>query len=455
VSMGSILFGGQESELSESDRPDDSNRIFIGMGSNLGNRREHLDKALELLGDQPGVVVVQVSSRYETTPVGGPPGQGNYLNCVAEVESDLGPQELLGALREVEQNMGRVRKEPNEARVIDLDLLLYGNVVFQSDTLTVPHPRMHERLFVLEPLAEIAPDVVHPVLRRNVGDLFNELVEKEGGGAGGSGEQQRVPAVAREETSAAPAQRDLKGKKAVVTGSTSGIGKAIALALAAAGADVVIHGREEDEANVVAEAVEEHAVESMVVLADLADRKECRRLVKAIWKEWGPIDIWVNNAGADTLTGEAAGWSFARKLNALWLVDVRATIMLAREVGQRMRQEGKGAILNMGWDKADTGMAGDSGELFSATKGAVMAFTKSLAMSLSPQVRVNCLAPGWIKTAWGENASEEWQERVVGETPLERWGTPEDVAQAARFLVSPAAAFITGQVIRINGGVVT
>jgi 2-amino-4-hydroxy-6-hydroxymethyldihydropteridine diphosphokinase len=453
--MGSILFGGQEKELSESERPDDANRVFVALGSNLGNRREHLDKALELLGDQPGVVVQQVSSRYETSPVGGPPGQGNYLNCVVELETDLGPQELHAVLHEVEQNMGRVRKEPNEARIIDLDLLLYGNLVFQSDKLTVPHPRMHERLFVLEPLAEIAPEVVHPVLRRSVGDLFNELVEKEGGAAEGEGDEPRVPAGAREESPAGPAQRDLKGKKAVITGSTSGIGKAIALALAAAGADVVIHGREEDEANQVAEAVEENAVESMVVLADLADRKECRRMVKAIWKEWGPIDIWINNAGADTLTGEAISWSYARKLNALWLVDVRATIMLAREVGQRMQQEGKGVILNMGWDKADTGMAGDSGELFAAAKGAVMAFSKSLALSLAPQVRVNCLAPGWIKTAWGEGASEEWQERVIGETPLERWGTPEDVAQTARWLVSPAAAFVTGQVIRINGGVVT
>jgi 3-oxoacyl-[acyl-carrier protein] reductase len=178
-------------------------------------------------------------------------------------------------------------------------------------------------------------------------------------------------------------------------------------------------------------------------------------MVKEIWKEWGPIDIWINNAGADTLLGEAISWSFARKLNALWLVDVRATILLAREVGQRMQQEGKGVILNMGWDKADTGMAGDSGELFAAAKAAVMAFSKSLALSLAPHVRVNCLAPGWIKTAWGEGASEEWQERVVGETPLERWGKPEDVAQTARWLVSPASAFITGQVIRINGGVVT
>src|SRR5437016_4972646 len=99
-------------------------------------------------------------------------------------------------------------------------------------------------------------------------------------------------------------------------------------------------------------------------------------------------------------------------------------------------------------------MEGDSGQLFGAAKGAVMAFTKSLALSLAPQVRVNCLAPGWIRTAWGEQASAAWQERVRRETPLGRWGEPEDVARTAHWLVSPAAAFITGQIVRINGGAV-
>src|SRR5207302_9800310 len=122
---------------------------------------------------------------------------------------------------------------------------------------------------------------------------------------------------------------------------------------------------------------------------------------------------------------------FAEKLQALWEVDVRATMVLARAVGARMRRGGRGAIVNMGWDQADTGMEGDSGQLFGTTKGAVMAFSKSLAVDLAPVVRVNCLAPGWIRTAWGERASDRWHERVERETPLQRWGTPEDVARAA------------------------
>ena len=102
-----------------------------------------------------------------------------------------------------------------------------------------------------------------------------------------------------------------------------------------------------------------------------------------------------------------------------------------------MKAQGRGSIVTMGWDQAETGMEGDSGELFAATKGAVLAFTRSLALSLAPEVRVNAVAPGWIKTAWGESASGAWQDRVLRETPLARWGTPEDVAEAARFLVGP------------------
>ncbi len=119
-----------------------------------------------------------------------------------------------------------------------------------------------------------------------------------------------------------------------------------------------------------------------------------------------------------------------------------------------MKAAAGGVLINMGWDQAETGMEGDSGELFAAAKGAVMAFSKSLALSLAPEVRVHCLAPGWIRTAWGEAASEGWQERVRRETPLRRWGTPEDVAAAARWLAGPTARYLTGQVIRVNGGAV-
>ena len=249
--------------------------------------------------------------------------------------------------------------------------------------------------------------------------------------------------------------KDLEGLVAVVTGSSSGIGRAIALALADAGADVLVHCRRSiAEAEIVAKEVARHGPCSAVLVANLAEPESCQRLVEQAYAEHDRIDVWVNNAGVDVLTGQAAALSFDDKIDLLWRVDVRATMALSRLVGQRMKSAGSGVILNLGWDQAETGMGGDSGQLFAATKGAVMAFTRSLAVSLAPEVRVNCLAPGWIRTAWGEQAPTAWQERALRESPLGRWGTPEDVAAVARFLASPAADFLTGQTIRINGGAV-
>jgi 3-oxoacyl-[acyl-carrier protein] reductase len=188
-----------------------------------------------------------------------------------------------------------------------------------------------------------------------------------------------------------------------------------------------------------------------VVLADLSQPAEQDRLVE-VALGWRAIDIWINNAGADVLTDPAADLSFEEKLSILWSVDVVATLRLSRAIGRRMKRHGHGVILNMGWDQAETGMEGDSGELFAATKGAVMAATRSLAKSLAPEVRVNCLAPGWIQTEWGTTASDDWQDRACRESLLGRWGRPDDVARAACFLASPAADFINGQIVKINGG---
>jgi 3-oxoacyl-[acyl-carrier protein] reductase len=246
---------------------------------------------------------------------------------------------------------------------------------------------------------------------------------------------------------------DLRGSRTAVLGATSGIGRAVALALAGAGADVIIHGRQSlAHAETVAAEVREKGCRTAVLLADLADRTAGDRLVNDAWNLWGGLDAWLHIAGADTLTGPAAQPPFDAKLDLLWSVDVAATVRLCRAVGRRMKEQGSGAIVTMGWDQAETGMEGDSGELFATVKGAIMAFTRSLALSLAPTVRVNAVAPGWIKTAWGEGASQPWHDRVLRETPLARWGTPEDVAQVACFLVRPAAAFVTGQVIRVNGG---
>ena len=248
---------------------------------------------------------------------------------------------------------------------------------------------------------------------------------------------------------------DLTGKAAVVTGASAGIGRAVAKELAAAGARVLITCRNSvDELNAVAEGIRESGGSAATFVGDLGDATVRDALLDEAWGRFGQVSIWVNNAGVDLLTGAAARLDFREKLQRLWNVDVEATVHLSRQAGRHMKQAGGGALVTVGWDQADRGMEGDSGELFATAKNAVMGFTRSLAVSLAPQVRVNCVAPGWIRTAWGETAGETWQQRVLRETPLGRWGTPEDVARTVRFLCSDEASFITGQVWNVNGGAV-
>ncbi|MCS7044903.1 MAG: 2-amino-4-hydroxy-6-hydroxymethyldihydropteridine diphosphokinase [Gemmataceae bacterium] len=415
---------------------------YLALGSNVGDRAATLAAALRALADaDERIQVVRVSTWHETDPVGGPAGQGKYLNAAAAVHTTLDPLALLARLQEIEQAFGRVRTVRDGPRTLDLDILLFGDQIVAhrepGRTLLVPHPRLQERLFVLEPLAEIAADVVHPIFQATIATLLAEA-------------RQRL-ARRRE---ACPG-RELSGQRVLITGSTSGIGRAIALELAAAGADVIVHGRRSAaRAEEVRRECQALGVRSVALLADLRQEAACAALAHQAWQVWQGLDVVVANAGADTLTGEAADWSFAEKLQLLWEVDIRATVALCRDLGQRLYDRGDGCLVTMGWDQAATGMDGASGQLFAVAKGAVMAFTLSLAATLAPHVRVNALAPGWIKTAWGETASAVWQERACREALLGRWGTPRDVATVARWLIGPNAAFVTGQVIRINGGAV-
>ena len=253
-------------------------------------------------------------------------------------------------------------------------------------------------------------------------------------------------------TAVAGDTRPLSGKTALVTGSSSGIGRAMAVALATAGADVHLHTRSN------LRGMAEVRQQLLAIGAggrdfqfDLAEQASSETFVKAV-DESGPVDIWINNAGVDVLTGAAANWSFDEKLAALWAVDVRATMSLSRLIGTKMVARGSGTIINIGWDQAEVGMEGDSGQMFATVKGAVMAFTRSLARTLAPKVRVNCIAPGWIRTKWSGEASDYWDRRAKSEALLDRWGTPQDVAAAVVFLASPAASFITGHTLPVNGG---
>jgi 2-amino-4-hydroxy-6-hydroxymethyldihydropteridine diphosphokinase len=147
---------------------------YIALGANLGDREQNLRAALDLLSATPGVRVTRVSSFLENPAVGGPPGSPPFLNAAAELETTLEPRRLLARLLEIEQTLGRRRREKWGPRPIDLDLLLYGDQVIDVPDLKVPHPLMHERRFVLQPLAEIAPRAVHPIFWRRIDTLLDQ-----------------------------------------------------------------------------------------------------------------------------------------------------------------------------------------------------------------------------------------------------------------------------------------
>jgi 2-amino-4-hydroxy-6-hydroxymethyldihydropteridine diphosphokinase len=148
-------------------------RIFLSLGSNLGDREANLREALKRL-EAPRLHITRLSSFYETEPIG-LTGQPWFLNIVAEAETSLFPIMLLNHTQHVERAMGRRKTVLNGPRKIDIDILLYSHLVIDTKKLCIPHPRMHERRFVLEPMIELAPDLPHPVLRKTMLDLFTAV----------------------------------------------------------------------------------------------------------------------------------------------------------------------------------------------------------------------------------------------------------------------------------------
>jgi len=188
---------------------------------------------------------------------------------------------------------------------------------------------------------------------------------------------------------------------------------------------------------------------------DVRDPAQSTGVVTRVMEEFGRLDVWVNNAGADVLTGPASSLPAAEKLDLLMRVDLRGTVLASWQAAELMTaQESGGVIINMSWDHVLSGLPGLEAQLFSAVKGGILAFSKSLARTVAPRVRVNVLAPGWIETAYGNEVDETIRRQVVASTPLERWGTPEDVAGAAVYLASRSASFVTGQTMLVGGGVV-
>ena len=247
----------------------------------------------------------------------------------------------------------------------------------------------------------------------------------------------------------------LDRKIVLVTGASSGIGRAIALGCARAGADVAITYRDNQAgAEEAAAAIRELGRRAEVLRTDISVEADVTALAAELRRRLPRVDAWINNAGADILTGRGIRLSRLEKLDLLLAVDLRGTVLASWAAVDLMRAQGGGTIINMSWDHVSLGMAGENPILYSAAKGGIMSFSKSLARETAPDIRVNILAPGFIETAFGQDANERFRADVVAKTPLGRWGVPDDVAGAAVFLASDASAYMTGQTIMVNGGVV-
>ncbi len=152
-------------------------RVFIGLGSNIGEREKYLETALTQLREHPAIKIFKISKNYETEPEGYIT-QPRFINAVAELETPLPPEILLEELQEIEKKVGRTKSVKWGPREIDLDILVYGDQEFCSEKLQLPHPLIAERVFVLEPLTEIAPEIIHPVHKKSFKELLNILQEK-------------------------------------------------------------------------------------------------------------------------------------------------------------------------------------------------------------------------------------------------------------------------------------
>ena len=247
------------------------------------------------------------------------------------------------------------------------------------------------------------------------------------------------------------ADRRLEGKVAIVTGASRGIGRAIAERFSNDGARVIVnYVAGETLANAVVDGIAARGGEAIAVRADVSRGDDVRDLVAATVEGFGRIDILVNNAGVMVAKGaletteEEWDQTIDTNLKGPWLCSrAVAPIMI--------RQEG-GTIINM---SSNSGLYHPSAMKFTeyvVSKAGINGLTKALALALGPHVTVNAICPGWIRTDMVEIIDPEVQQRILDETALARWGTPDDIASAAAFLASADAAFITGELLIVAGG---
>ncbi len=238
-------------------------------------------------------------------------------------------------------------------------------------------------------------------------------------------------------------------KNAVVTGAARGIGKAIALKLAQSGLNVAVSDVMIEEAEKVAEELQGLGVKSMAVKADAANIGDAQKLIETVVREWGSIDYLVNNAGV-TRDNLAVRMS-EKEWDMVIDINLKGTFLCAQAAAKEMMRKRFGRIVNIASVSGILGTAGQAN--YASSKAGVIAMTKSFARELGKRnVTVNAIAPGFILTEMTEKLPDKVKDEYVANIPLKRGGTPEDIAEAVRFLVSPSASYITGTVINVSGG---
>lgn len=244
----------------------------------------------------------------------------------------------------------------------------------------------------------------------------------------------------------------LKGKNVIVTGASRGIGRAIAIELANQGANVVVnYSGNEKKANKVVEELKQLGVKSFSIKANVASEKDVKMLMKETLKEFGTIDVLVNNAGItrDNLLIRMKESDFDEVID----INLKGTFLCIKAVSRQMMKQRSGRIINVA---SIVGVSGNPGQAnYVAAKAGVIGLTKSVAQELaSRNILVNAVAPGFIQTDMTDKLDDDQQEAVKSQIPLEKLGSPTDVAKVVRFLATEDSAYITGQTIHVDGGMV-
>lgn len=247
----------------------------------------------------------------------------------------------------------------------------------------------------------------------------------------------------------------LKGKKALVTGGTAGIGKAIAALFAEHGADVAIFGTNKERAEQALKEIDaakaDPSQKTASFLLDVSKPKEVDQAVEQLLKEWGSVDILVNNAGItkDNLLIRMSEEDWDQVLS----VNLKSVFNLCRSLGRPMMKARSGVIINI---SSVIGLTGNAGQVnYAASKSGMIGFTKSLAKELaSRNVRANCIAPGYIETQMTDALNDAVKGAILEKIPMNRIGKPRDIAHAALYLASDLASYVTGQCLTVDGGMV-